>query len=102
MSLEGTQTFSWQAQKQNLLAPLNNEPQMATQMAEMGNFFPCSQDFIYVPWKKAPRAASVCLLVTLHSPFTATFLPSTIIMPPGPDLLASLCIVSVRRGTGLV
>lgn len=28
--------------------------------------FPCSRYFIYVPWKKAPRAASVCLLLCLQ------------------------------------
>lgn len=40
MSLEGTWTLSWQGQKNNLLASQNNEPQMATQMAEIGNIFP--------------------------------------------------------------
>lgn len=40
MSLEGNQTPSRHSQKKNLLASQNNEPQMATQMAEIGNIFP--------------------------------------------------------------
>lgn len=97
LSLEGTQTLLQQVQRQNSLASLNNEAQMAASIVEMGKFFPLyfPQDFTYVPQKKAPCAVPDVFWSHRYVSFYKYFPSWTIIAPPGSDLLASLCIVSV-------
>lgn len=77
---------------------------MATSVVEMGKFFLLyfPHDFTYVPQKKAPCAASDVFWSHHYASYYKYFPSCTIIAPPGSDLLASLCIVSVLRRKGLV
>lgn len=102
MSLEGTETLSEQTQKQNLLAPLNNEAQKTTKMAEMGYFFTLQLGFHLCSMEKN---TTCCFCLSsghiITSSFYSHFPFSTIITPSGPYLLASLCVVNVLRGMDL-